>query len=139
MRKFWQTSCLTIGMALASASAFGFGEPKHSSVDVETKKAGDKMTFNFKIQPNEGMKATFDAPWTLEIKGHDGLSFSQTKMTKSELDEKLPGFSVTTLAGPSSAKGELEYQLTSFICTTDKTQCFREVHKGKAPWATPPS
>lgn len=139
MRKIWQTSLLTIGMALGSASALGFGDPKHSSVDVETKKAGEKITFDFKIKANEGMKTTFDAPWTLEIKGHDGLSFSQTKMTKAELDENLPGFSVTTSAVPTSAKGELEYRLTSFICTADKTQCFREVHKGKAPWTTPPS
>ena len=78
---------------------------------------------------------TFDAPWKFEISKHEGLEFKSTKLKKSDLDEKLPGFTLTTTKAPSAAKGEVEYMMTAFICTEAKTNCYREVHKGKLAWS----
>ena len=37
-------------------------------------------------------------------------------------------------AKPEKPAGEVEYSMVAFVCTKDKAQCFREVHKGKVPW-----
>jgi len=50
------------------------------------------------------------------------------------MDEKLPGFVVATAGKPAKAKGELDYTMVAFVCTKEKTQCFREVYNGKAAW-----
>ena len=125
---------LSILLFVVSSTALGFGEPVHSKVEAQSVKGKSGLEFQFKIVPNEKMVATFDAPWKFEIKKHDGLDFKATKFKKTDMDEKLPGFTVATTAAPASAKGELEYKLTAFICTASKTHCYREVHKGKVAW-----
>lgn len=118
-------------LALGQA-AFGFGQPQHSSVAVDVRDGAEGKQFSLKINPNADMKVTLDAPWKLEVKGHDGLTLAKTTYGKADMDEKLPGFVLTAKA--DKASGDLEYTLTSFICTKDKTQCFREVHSGKQAW-----
>ena len=124
-----------VATLLISSVAFGFGKPEHSTVEVTNQKDGESVAFTFKIKAKTDHVITFDAPWQLEIKDHNGLKFSETKLKKDKMDEKLPGYVVKTTGTPSTAKGELEYRLTSFICTADKTKCYREVHKGKTNWA----
>ena len=120
----------------AAQAALGLGEPVNSKVEVTTKKDDGKkaVTFEFKIVPNDGMVVTFDAPWKLDIKDKDGLAvFEKASLGKPDMDEKLPGFIVTSKPNAGS-KGKLEYTLVAFICTKDKTACYREVHKGAADW-----
>lgn len=117
-----------------ATSAFGFGEPTHSKVEISAAPVGDTMEFTFKIIANEGHKVTFDAPWKFELKKHDGLTFANSAFNKDNMDAAIPGFKVKTTAPAVGAAGDLEYSLVSFICTTDKTQCYREVHKGKYAW-----
>jgi hypothetical protein len=119
--------------------AFGFGKPEHSAVKVSVKpgelaKPADPPTkiFTFELQMQPDMVLNHDGPWKLEIKAHDGLGLAKTTFDKAELDDKIPGYAVTATA--AKAAGELEYQMTVFVCTKEKTQCFREVHKGKYSW-----
>ena len=114
--------------------AFGFGEPKNSKVEITSANAGDQLEFTFKVSANAGHSVTFEAPWKLDLKNHDGLAFASSSFNKDNMDEALPGYKVKTNAKPGKQSGEFEYSLVSFICTTDKTTCYREVHKGKHPW-----
>lgn len=128
MRKLFAALLVT---AFAGA-AYGFGKPQHSAVEVDVKDDAGGKQFVLKVKPNSDMVVTLDAPWKLEVKGHEGLAFAKTTFNKADMDDKLPGFVVT--GKTDKAKGDLEYSLTSFICTKDKTQCFREVHTGKQAW-----
>lgn len=124
----------TLGGLLTAPLAFGFGEPTHSKIEISSAPAGDQMEFTFKVVASDGHTVTFDAPWKLDLKKHEGLTFETAALNKTTMDEKLPGWKVKTTAQPAAGQGDLEYQLIAFICTTDKTQCYREVHKGKHPW-----
>ena len=126
---------LTCALVIVSVTAYGFGKPQHSKVSVQSTPKDGNLEFVFKIEPNSDMSVTFDAPWTLDIKNAEGLTLSKEKLKKSDLDQKLPGFKVSTTAAPKAKSGEVEYKLVSFICTKDKTRCYREVHKGKHNWA----
>lgn len=119
-------------LTASPALAFG-GPPKHSAVAVEARAGDGAQQFTFKVEPKNDMIVNFDAPWKLEVKGHDGLTLPKTTFARGDLDEKLPGYVVSAKAG--KPQGDLEYSLTAFICTKDKTQCFREVHTGKTTWA----
>lgn len=124
-----------IFFALTSV-AYGFGEPKHSKIEITSAPSGEQLEFTFKISPTAGHAVTFEAPWKLDLKNHDGLTFASSSFNKDNMDEALPGYKVKTNAKPGKGTGDFEYSLVSFICTTDKTTCYREVHKGKHSWAT---
>ncbi len=118
-----------------AGAAFGFGEPKNSKIEITSAAVGDQLEFTFKISANAGHAVTFEAPWKLDVKNHDGLAFASSSFNKDNMDEALPGYKVKTNAKPAKQNGEFEYSLVSFICTSDKTTCYREVHKGKHSWA----
>ena len=115
--------------------AYGFGEPKNSKIEITSAPAGDHLEFTFKISANAGHAVTCEAPWKLDIKNHDGLAFANSSFNKNNMDKALPGYTVKPNAKPGKQHGEFEYSLVSFICTSDKTTCYREVHKGKHTWA----
>jgi hypothetical protein len=108
--------------------------PQHSKVNATANSAPTGVEFKFVVEANKNMTITFDAPWTLELVNAKDLEFASNRYGKAELDEKLPGFVVKTAKAPSVDKGEVEYKLVAFICTKDKTQCYREVHSGKVGW-----
>jgi hypothetical protein len=121
---------------LFATNAFAMGAPDHSKVAVDAKPAGDKLQLVFKVEPTNGLHINMEGPWKLELKSSDGLAFAKTTLGKDAMDEKLPGFTMTTTAKPAKPAGEVEYSLVAFVCTNDKTQCYREVHNGKAAWKT---
>ncbi len=118
-----------------SATARGADLEKHSKVDVTSVPKAGNLELTFKVLPTNGLHINLDGPWKLEIKGHEGLAFDKDTLAKKDLNEGLTGFVVTTKAAPAKPAGELEYALTAFVCTDDKTACFREVHNGKATWS----
>ena len=119
-----------------SEAALAFGKPEHSLVKAKAA-TGDQgqLNFEFKVEPNKDMQVTLDAPWQLKVSGHQGLVFEKTTLKKADLDEALPGFKLAASGKPTVANGSVDFQLTAFICTQDKTRCYREVHKGRVPWA----
>lgn len=124
-----------LALLMFTGAAFGFGEPKNSKVEITTASSGDQIEFTFKVSANAGHAVTFEAPWKLDLKNHDGLSFANSSFNKDNMDEALPGYKVKTNAKPAKQNGEFDFSLVSFICTSDKTTCYREVHKGKHSWA----
>ena len=124
---------LLLSSLLLSAGAFA-AAPEHAKIDAAADKAGDKVELRFKVVPESGLHVNMEGPWKLELTGTDGLGLQKTTFAKGDMDEKLPGFVVKTAAKPAKAAGDVEYKLTAFVCTDDKTQCYREVHTGKLPW-----
>jgi hypothetical protein len=124
-----------IVLAALAAATTARADDKKSKVDVTTAAKGDNLEMTFKVVPVNGLHINLEGPWKLEIKEHDGLAFSSDKFARKDLDEKLTGYVVTTSAKPAKPSGEVDYALTAFVCTDDKTACYREVHTGKAPWS----
>lgn len=117
-----------------SSTAWALGANDHSTVSVQTVVKGDGLALTFKVSPASGLHINMEGPWTLEIKNPTGLSMAKTTFRKTDMDEKIPGFAVTG-AKPEAPHGSFDYQLTAFVCTNDKTQCYRDVLTGKADWS----
>jgi len=129
-----QTAALLFLTMALGGQAFAFDEPKNSSVAVEAKPLGQNLQLAFKVSPRAGLHINLEGPWKLELKNAGGLAFAKTTLVRADMDEKLPGFVLTTTAKPAQVSGEVAYKLIAFVCTNDKTQCYRDVHTGKAPW-----
>lgn len=110
---------------LIAAISFGFGKPEHSTVSVT--KSGN--TINIKAIPNEGLKITYDAPWSLKFKNVKGVELEKNSMKKDELNTSDASYNIKF--SPASKDWNADFEFVSFVCTEDKTKCYREVHKGK--------
>ena len=125
---------IMVGLWVA-APAFAVGAELHSSIDVKTAREKDgKLTFTFKVVPGDKMVINNDGPWKLDIKKSEGITFSTTTLPKAEMKESIPGFTLTSAAPPAAKSGKVEYQMVAFVCTKDKTLCYRDVHKTTASW-----
>lgn len=108
---------------------------KHSSVAVTTAAKGANLELTFKILPTSGLHINLEGPWKLQMKTHDGLSFDNDTLVRKDLNEGLTGFVVTSKSAPTKPAGAIDYTLIAFVCTNDKTSCYRDVHNGKAAWS----
>jgi hypothetical protein len=127
---------MILPLILACPKAQGGPTPEHSKVEVTQEATAKSLTLTFKVVPQTGMTVTADAPWKLEIEAPD-LPLVKNPLGKGDLREGLPGFVVETQERPKTKDGELKYKLTSFICTKEKTQCYRDVHTGSFRWSSP--
>jgi hypothetical protein len=131
-----RTFLIAVTVFTFSTAAFSFGEPKHSKVEVTSSESDKEISFNLKVIPNEELKITHDAPWNLTIKNEQGIAFANSKFVKADMDGKLPGYKISSKSKPTSKAGSFDYKLVSFVCTKDKTSCYREVHKGTHKWTS---
>jgi hypothetical protein len=129
MRTFWLMLVATImGLSHTLTAA-----PKvQSKIELEAVPADATVSFNFKVVPEGNMVINEDGPWRLDIQSADGVNMDRQKFEKADIDFKFPGWKVN--GKTSATSGEIEYRATVFVCTKDKAQCFRDVHKGKLPW-----
>lgn len=101
-------------------------------VEIAAKKlSGNQVEFTFKTLPSDGLAINAEGPWKLEIKNPVDVKFEQTELKRSEWKESDASFSSKGLIDPKKTSSAISYKLTAFICTKDKTQCFREVLEGK--------
>ncbi len=106
---------------------------KQASIEVDWKKtSGGQLTFDFKTIPAKGLKINTDGPWSLELKEYSGLEVVNAKLGKSEFKENLGGFSVSSK--PQVKSGKVTYKMVVFVCTENKSQCFRDVQQGSFDW-----
>lgn len=106
----------------------------HGTVKVDVVPAGDSLEFKFTNVPNAGLVINLEGPWKLELKKSDGLAFAKTTLARGDLNESDASYKLTTSGKPTKGEGELEYKFITFVCTKDKTTCYRDVHEGKTPW-----
>lgn len=107
--------------------------PKHSAI----KKVVTSKKITISVVPKQGFMTTFIGPWKLELKEGNSLKLPQKSFDKKAIDQKTSSFSFGYEKQSNQWNGE--YVLTSFVCKEDKTQCFREVHRGNLNEATQPS
>ena len=95
-----------------------------------------QMRIEIKVEPNEGFQLTTEnAPWSLKLSGVQGADpgLAKTVWKGAELVSLLPQGSIDIqpkASGAFSPPESLNYELIAFVCTSDKTQCFREVYRG---------
>jgi hypothetical protein len=117
-------------------SAFG---GKHSTVETQTKLDGAKLSIDFLVKPNKGMKITKEGPWSITLTQVQGLQLDLTegKYTTKVFDEKLPGFSMSSALDPKVPEVKAEDSIKAFVCTEDKKHCYPQQHKGTFSWKKP--
>jgi hypothetical protein len=113
----------------ASGSVLAAGK---ATVEVTAKVQADKrVELTFKTLPNADLAINKEGPWKLEVLSSGKLKFDKKEFKRGDWKEDIAGF--TLLSSPAKTKNEqVKYKLTAFICTKDKSQCFREVVEGVA-------
>ncbi len=99
----------------------------------------------FKIEPNKDLAISPDAPWSVKLTNVSHLSPETLSLTKKDFDLKIPGFKIPLetpqgkeksgagkAGGKTPTPSSFDYTLTAFVCTVDKTKCYRDVIKGRA-------
>jgi hypothetical protein len=134
MRNFQTaTSWLITILCFSAQSVLAAGK---AQVDVSAKATPDKhVELTFKTSPTDGLAINPEGPWNLKITDAGGLKFDKMEFKRPEWKEQISGF--TAMATPAKEKtGIIKYKLVAFICTKDKTQCFREVveNEAKVSW-----
>lgn len=136
------TTIFAVALSFAvTSSAFAFGKPEHSKVEVaQTKQADGSIALTFKLVPNSDMAVTYDAPWSLGFEPTEEVQFQKPDDAAKNLykiasfKQDLPGFAVSISPKAGKKSGELSYKLKAFVCTKDKKRCFPETHEGKMKW-----
>jgi hypothetical protein len=123
-------------LSIFSAALFSIAAsaPQHSKVEFSYVTAADGSSkLGFRVVPNAGLKITPDAPWKLQIKSAEGIELGATEFDRTKFSEKVPGFEVP-VSKINAPSGKLSFKLISFVCTENKTQCYREVHEQTSEW-----
>lgn len=135
MKQLFLLRSTTISFGLAVLQ-FAAGETLYAAgrvkLDISAKKTSHSdVELTFTAKPSEGLKINNEGPWKLEIKDQGSLEFSKSEFKRTDWDDKISGFSV--IAKPSKSKtSTIKFRLTAFVCTQEKTQCFREVLEDSA-------
>ena len=102
-----------------------------AKVSVSSKKEGKNVTLSFATLPGEGLKINGDGPWKLEIKDAKGIKLDKFELKRDAWKEDIAGFQVKGTPASDAKSLEIQYKMTTFVCTTDKSMCYREVVDGK--------
>jgi hypothetical protein len=138
-----RSQAVSMGLMLLGAMAFqvssggdwgdiAFGETSNATVEVVQEAQGEKVALTFKVVPQNNLVVNDEGPWALNLAPSQDFAkkIEKVKYTKSDFDFKIPGIKIA-IPTPEKAQEDLEYSLTAFICTADKTRCYREVIKAK--------
>ena len=129
-------TCLS-GVLMLSLTNLSEGQPydKSKKTRILISQGGSPMrpVLEFAVLTRNSINPTLNAPWSLSLHLPEGISLPRKEFSKSDLDlnKGFPRFMVplSMKKGPTGGYS-LSYRLTSFTCTKDKKQCFREVHTG---------
>lgn len=122
---------LSAALAFFEASALAKG-PAKAIVQVSSVKDKGSKKLIFKTIANEGLVVNAEGPWHLEIKDAKGIKPTAMDFKRSDWKQDIAGFEVPLAEDSAAKSAEVQYKLTAFICTKEKTQCYREVIEGKA-------
>ncbi len=110
-----------ISMLLIFSNLFAAGSD-HLKISLRTK---DNLVF-VEAKPLGKFVINDEAPWALEIVTSENLSLVKKAFTKSDLQfaKAMASFEVGT---KTALKMILKIKVTAFVCTDNKSQCFRDV------------
>lgn len=115
------------GLVLSVGVTFAKG-PAKATVQVTSEK--DKLVF--KTIPNEGLVINHEGPWSLKITSLKGVKSTVTELKRSDWKENSATFELPVTSEKSAKSAEVQFKATVFVCTKEKTQCYREVIEDKA-------
>jgi len=120
---------IVIATVLISSKAIAAGKAK---IEVTGKPQADKrIEFTFTTHPVGDLVINKEGPWKLEILSSGKIKFEKTEYKRAEWKEDVAGF--TALGSATKGNSEtIKYKLVAFVCTKDKSQCFREVVESSA-------
>ncbi len=134
--------CFMAAALLSSCHLFAGDKPSDKSaakaivnVTIANPAKGSKdqsRKVSFSTVPGAGLKINEDGPWKLEIKNAKGLKFSQLEFKRDVWNVSTAGFETTATLDGAAKFGDIQYKMTTFVCTVDKSMCYREVVEGKA-------
>lgn len=132
------TSLIVLSPLLSASSAAAQAPATHSEVNAQGEAVAataNQLRLVFAVRPASGLHINLEGPWALTLKNPSGgVSLAKTGWTKADLDDKLPGFVAQASVTPQTNTGDVDYDLVAFVCTDDKTQCYRDVHHGRLHW-----
>ena len=124
-----------IMLSLALGSSIASSDELHSKLNATVRKdSKGHRHFTFALTPGAGLVKNLEGPWALDVSDAPELSFQKPKLGKADLNETDLSFSLETSTPPKTEKGKLNYKFVGFVCTADKSKCFRDVHKGSVMW-----
>lgn len=101
-----------------------------ATVEITATELKDKkIELSFTTKAATGLVINTDGPWKLSIKDAGTIKLDKMEYKREDWNEKNATF---TAAGVPSAKktSEINYKMIVFVCTKEKSQCFREVVEG---------
>ena len=103
-----------------------------ATIQVSTTKDKEMVKVTFKAVPSDGLVINAEGPWKLEVSPTAILTTDKTEWKRADWNQELPGFEIIGHAKGKESSGEISYKMITFVCTKDKTQCYREVISDKA-------
>jgi hypothetical protein len=122
---------LIVGLVLLMTVSTAYSKALHSKLIISKNqvKTNDEVQLQFKIVPLDGMSYNTVGPSKLKITSTSKDPKNIVVKSKNEFDENIPGFTVALKTNPKTAS-KFNYKFISFVCTSDKSHCYRDVHKG---------
>lgn len=108
------------------------GASTKASVQVTAVKSGGEVNLTFSTLPVGDLVINSEGPWKLEIKSTKGIQPTKLIYKVDEWKKDISGFIVPIKVNQGVKSGDVEFKLTSFVCTKDKSMCYREVVESKA-------
>ncbi len=131
--KFVNLTLLIVSIASFSSPSFAAAKgPAKAKVEVTSVKEKNGAKLIFKTVPTDGLVINAEGPWKLEIKNIMGAKTTVTELKRSDWKEETAGFEVPVTIDGKAKTADVQFKLISFVCTKDKSQCFREVVEDKA-------
>ncbi len=130
--------CL-LGLVMSAVTLFGSNQAEsqdksesHGTIKIQEEKSGKAGSIKLQImvQPNEGLKLNFDAPWRLELLEAENIQFVNATLGKNDLDQASGAFRFNADLATKKPQA-FKYKLTAFICTKDIARCYRQVFEGQ--------
>jgi hypothetical protein len=126
IKSFWVAAILMFVAPMALAQGL------HSKVEAKSSSKDGQVILQFSIKTDADNVVNDEAPWKFELKKFDGLKVETPLIKGSDLVKTLP--LLTVKATPTAASGTAEWSLVAFVCSKDKSNCFRDVHNGTLAW-----
>lgn len=119
-----------VGILTLASYGFAKASPK-ATVQITTSKDKGTTKLVFKTVPNDGLVINHEGPWSLDIKNITGVKSNVSTLKRTDWKEDTATFDLPVVADAGAKEAEVQYKLVSFVCTKEKTQCYREVIENK--------
>lgn len=131
--KFLNLKLVIAGIFTLSAPSYAAAKgPAKAKVEVTSVKEKDATKLVFKTVPADGLVVNAEGPWKLEIKNITGAKSATNELKRSDWQQDTAGFTLPITLDGKAKTADVQFKLISFVCTKDKSQCFREVVEDKA-------